>query len=113
MNKTLVLALAVLALAGLSGVLAATTGSGRGSDGCCPMAGCGACPAPAQAAAEGVVNDHCPIMGTKIDPAKVPANLTREFKGQKVGFCCAPCIDAWDKLTDAQKDEKLQKAMGK
>ena len=36
-------------------------------------------------------NTVCPIMGSKIDPANVPANLIREFKGQKVAFCCGGC----------------------
>jgi predicted metal-binding membrane protein len=59
-----------------------------------------------------VVNARCPIMGTKLDVEKVPAELTRMHKGQKVGFCCEGCPVAWDKLTDAEKDKKLQEAMG-
>lgn len=84
-------------------------------------AGCGSCggdqsaacaiatsmPATAQSQPVAVVNTKCPIMGTKIDPNKVPANLIREFKGQKVGFCCGGCPAAWDKLTDAEKEAKL------
>ncbi|MGB2822214.1 MAG: hypothetical protein WBF17_14615 [Phycisphaerae bacterium] len=58
-----------------------------------------------------VVNAKCPMMGNTIDPAAVPANLTREFKGQKVGFCCAGCPAAWDKLSDEQKATKLAAAM--
>ncbi len=61
----------------------------------------------------GVVNAVCPIMGNKIDPAKVPDSLIREYKGQKVGFCCAGCPVAWDKLSDAEKDAKLQAALQK
>ncbi len=56
------------------------------------------------------VNAVCPIMGSPIHPDKVTASLTREYKGQKVAFCCAGCPKAWDKLTDAQKEEKLAKA---
>ncbi len=56
------------------------------------------------------VNTRCPIMGTDIDPANVPANLVREYKGQKVAFCCGGCPAAWDKLSDSEKDEKLAKA---
>ena len=59
------------------------------------------------AAAAAVANATCPIMGNKLDRANVPANLTREFEGKKVGFCCAGCPAAWDKLTDARKAEKL------
>ena len=55
------------------------------------------------------VNIRCPIMGTPIDPAKVPDSLTREYKGKKVAFCCAGCPVAWDELSDAEKDAKLAK----
>jgi len=58
----------------------------------------------------GIVNARCPIMGTQLDPAKVPAELTREFRGQKVGFCCGGCPAAWDKLTDQDKQAKLDAA---
>lgn len=52
-------------------------------------------------------NDHCPILGTPIDPDNVPEDLIRDYKGQKVAFCCAGCPEEWDKLADAQKDAKL------
>lgn len=68
------------------------------------------CAAPA--AGDGkAVNSKCPIMGSKIDPANVPANLTRVFKGQTVGFCCGGCPGAWDKLSDDEKQAKLDAAM--
>ena len=60
-----------------------------------------AAPAPAGAAA--VINTQCPIMGGKVDPATVPANLVREFGGKKIGFCCAGCPPKWDLLTDDKK----------
>lgn len=67
---------------------------------------------PAAAAADGqVINAKCPIMGTKLDPAKVPAELRRVFNGQTVGFCCAGCPAAWDKLSDAEKQAKLDASM--
>jgi hypothetical protein len=59
------------------------------------------------------VNDKCPIQGEAIDPAKVTPDLVREYKGQKVAFCCGMCPPQWDKLTDAEKDAKLAKAMKK
>jgi hypothetical protein len=59
------------------------------------------------------VNGTCPIMGNPIDPAKVPVSLTRDFYGQKVGFCCDDCPPAWDKLTGEQKTAKLAAAMAK
>jgi hypothetical protein len=55
-------------------------------------------------------NNLCPIMGAPINPAKVTKNLIREYKGQKVAFCCAGCPATWDKFTDAQKQVKLAKA---
>ena len=57
------------------------------------------------------VNTACPIMGTKIDPAKVTPDLIREFNGQKVAFCCAMCPPKWDKLTDTEKKAKLMAAI--
>ncbi len=54
-------------------------------------------------------NTRCPIMGSKLNWTKVTTSLTREYKGKKVGFCCAGCPKQWDKLSDAQKDAKLAK----
>ena len=58
----------------------------------------------------GIVNSICPILGGKVDP-NAPAELTRMYKGHKVGFCCGGCPAEWDKLTDAQKDAKLREMM--
>ncbi len=55
-------------------------------------------------------NNRCPIMGSPINPEKVTKNLIRDYKGQKVAFCCAGCPSTWDKLTNAQKQAKLAKA---
>ena len=68
--------------------------------------------APATATPK-VVNVICPIMGTKIDPTNVPNSLIREYKGQRVGFCCSLCPPEWDKLTDAEKDAKLKASLPK
>jgi hypothetical protein len=54
------------------------------------------------------VNNRCPIMGRKIDPAKITPALTRTFKGKKLALCCAGCAPKWDKLSAAQKDVKLK-----
>jgi hypothetical protein len=54
-------------------------------------------------------NNRCPIMGSPINPEKVTKNLIRDYKGQKVAFCCAGCPSTWDKLIDAQKQAKLPK----
>ena len=58
----------------------------------------------------GVVNKRCPIMGTKIDPAEVPEKLTREFKDKKVGFCCPGCPAKWDRLSEEEKEKKIEEA---
>ena len=58
------------------------------------------------------VNAKCPIMpGSRLNPKKVTAALTRKFKGKTVGFCCAGCPGAWDRLSDAGKESKLQKVL--
>ncbi|MCE5340032.1 MAG: PTS lactose/cellobiose transporter subunit IIA [Planctomycetaceae bacterium] len=56
-------------------------------------------------------NVKCPIMGEPINAMKCPKELTRMYKGEKVGFCCAGCPEKWDKLTDTEKDAKLKDAM--
>ncbi len=53
------------------------------------------------------VNTMCPIMGTKLDPSKVTASLTRTYNGKKIGFCCAGCPIAWDKLSAEEKAKKI------
>jgi hypothetical protein len=57
------------------------------------------------------VNVKCPIQGTPINPDKVTDQLIREYKGQKIAFCCAGCPQAWDKLTDFEKEAKLAEAL--
>ncbi len=57
-----------------------------------------------------VVNTKCPIMGSTIDPDKVPANLYRVHKGTGIGFCCAGCPAKWDKLSNAEKMNRLKGA---
>ncbi len=49
----------------------------------------------------------CPIMGSSIDRNTVDANLTRDYKGRKVAFCCGGCPSEWDKLDDSQKQAKI------
>ncbi len=59
----------------------------------------------------GFVNATCPIMGRKINPAKVTASHTRSFDGKKVALCCGRCPPQWNALSDADKRAKLKKAM--
>jgi hypothetical protein len=58
-----------------------------------------------------IVNTRCPILGTPMDPDKTPDSMTRMFKGQKVGLCCTGCVTAWDKLSDKERQAKLDAAM--
>ncbi len=58
-------------------------------------------------------NVRCPIMGSLINPDKVAKNLIRDYKNQKIAFCCGGCPIQWDKLTDAEKDAKLAKVKPK
>jgi len=77
-----------------------------------PQAGATTGAAAPKTASGQVVNTKCPIMGGTVNPAKVPASLTRDFKGQKVGFCCAMCPPQWDKLSAADKEAKLKAVVG-
>jgi hypothetical protein len=52
-------------------------------------------------------NTRCPMMGGKIESDQVKPELTRQFKGQTIAFCCAGCPDQWDRLNDTQKQSKL------
>ena len=59
-------------------------------------------------------NVRCPIMvGSRINPDKVAKNLIRDYKGQKIAFCCGGCPATWDKLTDMEKNAKLAKVKPK
>ncbi len=63
-------------------------------------------PAGATANAGMLANSKCPIMPDHpIDPS-----VTVAYKGSKVGFCCAGCIDEWDKMSESKKNEMLAKA---
>lgn len=44
-----------------------------------------------------------------VDPSVAPV----EWKGQKLGLCCEGCRGKWNKLTDAQKDSAVAKAIAK
>lgn len=52
---------------------------------------------------------RCPILGGEIKSDQVKPELTRQFKGQTIAFCCAGCPDQWDRLDDAQKQSKLDR----
>ena len=58
-----------------------------------------------------VVNARYPIMGNPIDAARISPDLTREFAGKKVGFCCPECPKKWDAMTAMERQKKLDAAM--
>src|SRR6056297_414456 len=47
-------------------------------------------------------NTECPIMGGEPSP-----ELTAEYKGQTIGFCCDGCPQKWAKLSAEEKAEKF------
>lgn len=57
----------------------------------------------------GCVNSVCPIMGATFDPERAPENLTRMYKGRKIGFCCGGCPAQWDAMSESDKDAALKK----
>ena len=71
----------------------------------------GTAPEVTTPAAIAYVNATCPIMDSKLDPAKVTTALIRQHKGKTVAFCCAGCPVAWDKLSDSAKDVALAKVI--
>jgi hypothetical protein len=99
-------ALAIMVIGGLAFHFACQ----KNSEGTAAAGSATAATATASAPASPFVNTRCPILGTAISPANVPESLTRIYKGQKVAFCCDGCPQAWDKLTDAEKDAKLKAA---
>ena len=76
------------------------------------MIGCASTPSPEGGHSAGAhpgatfANTRCPMMGSD----KVSHKHTREFKGDKVAFCCPGCPEKWDKLPEAEKTAKLAKA---
>lgn len=52
------------------------------------------------------VNKTCPVRGGPVDPA-----VHETYNGKTVGFCCTGCEGKFEKMTSAQKDEVLKKAM--
>ncbi len=69
------------------------------------VAGCSEVGPGTPAAASEIINTHCPVMGGEID-----GETFVEWNGNKVGFCCPPCIDDWKDMADAERTEKLDQA---
>ncbi|MFN9721383.1 MAG: hypothetical protein ACK58L_22015 [Planctomycetota bacterium] len=49
------------------------------------------------------VNKACPIMGNEINEAEVTDDLVRDWKGGKVAFCCPPCLEDWDEMSEEDR----------
>ena len=47
-------------------------------------------------------NTKCPIMGGKPN-----ADLTAQYEGETIGFCCDGCPEKWAALTAEQQAEKF------
>lgn len=78
----------------------------------CGLAILGGCkkeePTTGGGGAKTYANTKCPIMMAKvIDPEKVTDDLAKEFKSEKIAFCCADCVAKWDALSDEEKAAKL------
>ena len=50
-------------------------------------------------------NDKCPIMG-----GKPKADLTADWNGKTIGFCCDGCPQKWEKLSAEDKAAKFAAA---
>ena len=62
--------------------------------------------APAAPASVAAANARCPIM----PDLDTDGHTFAEWKGRRVGFCCAECIEKWDRLTDDQRARLLDAA---
>jgi hypothetical protein len=75
-------------------------------------AGCGTSATSPTGAArtdtDGIINTVCPVMG-----GDVTADITVDWKGKKVAFCCPPCIEEWNELSEDEKEAKLKTASAK
>lgn len=60
--------------------------------------------APVEATPMSFPNSECPIMGG--EPTE---ELTAEYDGKTIGFCCEGCPEKWAALSDEEKAEKFAK----
>ncbi len=95
-------AVAVLGVLALGGCKSETTPAGT-SGGATSSAAAGAAKPGAIVAA----NKICPIMLEHPVRKNLEERLTRQYKGKLIGFCCSDCPDAWDALSDEEKDKAL------
>lgn len=64
------------------------------------LAGC------AHAPARPAPNARCPIM-TDLEP---DGATYVTWRGERIGFCCAQCVDKWDRMSDADRERALARA---
>jgi len=50
-------------------------------------------------------NAVCPCMGGEVD-----GTTSVEWDGKTIGFCCPPCIDSWNEMTDDERTAALEEA---
>ena len=78
---------------------------------CTAIISAGCSETPVEVAAVGssleIINTHCPIMGNPVDKAETDPAMMKDWNGKKVAFCCPPCLEEWDELSDAEKAEKI------
>jgi len=98
----------VLSLTLLAGLAFCLVGCGGAEK---PEQGDGGADAAKDAGKVAVVNAKCPMMGNKINQAAMAPDMTRDYNGQKVGFCCPSCMPKWDALSEEDKEAKLAAAM--
>lgn len=82
-----------------------TSSSAASSSGGCCGGGSASC-APANPAS--CANATCPISGDKISGQP---QFVRSFKGKSIAFCAQFCADQWDRLSDQERQEKLDKVL--
>lgn len=63
---------------------------------------------PAGEAAPAPINANCPMMQEPVDPS-----VTVTYEGQTIAFCCSDCIPQWNKLTEAERGERVKQMLEK
>lgn len=62
----------------------------------------------------GTVNAFCAIMHEHpVSGGQASPRWVTEFKGQKVGFCCEDCVDAWKTMSDEERSKALAESIAK
>ncbi|MCC6322929.1 MAG: hypothetical protein IT438_16005 [Phycisphaerales bacterium] len=56
------------------------------------------------------VNHYCVVVGD--DPVD-PSVKAITWKGQQVGLCCEGCRPRWNKMSEAEKDQAVARAVAK